>query len=375
MKRFIFIIVFLIILFFPKGLDVKAEDTKTAFILMEAGTKTVISEENSELLYDIGYLNKLMSLLLIAEDIETGKFRLDTMLTASDNIRNVKGAVIWLEPGDQLTVDELLRSVITGNANDAMIVLAEASERTVDSFVSRMNSRAFELGLRNTSYYDPCGYPGGKGRSTAHDTAVICAELSRYDSLTPYFQIWLDSVREGKTQLVSENRLSRNYRNHIGFKECHSEDTGYCIAEAGRNADDETFIAVVLHADDQDSVENKAKKLLRSGFSDYKSMTVGFPEEFLIPLKVEHGTANAVKVRVREEKKAVINRSAGEVANVAVFPEFITAPVRKGQIVGSVGFYAGKNLVTETDIIAAEEVCRLDFLFILRNSLTNLIKK
>ena len=133
-------------------------DSAEAYILVEAATGAVLAAKNADTPRNCGYLSKLMTLLLIAEDIETGKFRLDTELTASETVRGTKGAVIWLEPSDRLTVEELLKSVIIGNANDATTVLAEASERSIEGFVSRMNSEAFDMGLRNTAFYSPYGY-------------------------------------------------------------------------------------------------------------------------------------------------------------------------------------------------------------------------
>lgn len=127
------------------------EDAK-AYVLMEASTKTIIEEKNGNERLNAGYLGKLMTVLLIAEDIETGKFSAATELTASSNVTDTKGAVVWLEAGDKMTVDELLKSVIVGNANDAVTVLSESSEQSVEKFVMRMNSEAFDLGLRNTSF-------------------------------------------------------------------------------------------------------------------------------------------------------------------------------------------------------------------------------
>ena len=126
-----------------------------AYILAEASTGTVLAGENTDMELNCAYLSKLMSLLLIAEDIETGKFLLSTELTASQSVSGTQGAVIWLEPGDRLTVEELLKAVIIGNANDAMTVLAEASEKSVEAFVSRMNSEAFDMGLRGTAFFSP----------------------------------------------------------------------------------------------------------------------------------------------------------------------------------------------------------------------------
>lgn len=352
-----------------------AEEECRAYVLMEAKTQTVLEEYNSNTEYNIGYLSKLMSLLLIAEDLETGKFRIDTELTVPEHIYNIQGAVVWLEPGEQITVGELLKAVIIGNANDAMLTLAAASEQTIDGFVSRMNSRAFDLGLRNTAFYSPCGLPDEREHSTAHDIAVICAQLSRYEWLEQYFGIWRDTIRGGKTDVISENRLIRTYPQHIGFKECHSRLSGYCIAEGGRNEKGETYIAVVLGAADQDTAEPKVTRLLRKGFSEYKLSSAVFPGEFLLPVKVEHGTGSAVCIRMRKGSNVVIRRDAGEITSVSVLPESISAPVRKGQIVGKAGFYSGKILVAESDIISCDDIEELKWHHVFRNSLTNMFKK
>ena len=156
-----------------------------AYILAEASTGTVLAGENIDTELNCGYLSKLMSLLLIAEDIGTGKFLLSTELTASQSVSGTQGAVIWLEPGDRLTVEELLKAVIIGNANDAMTVLAEASEQSVEAFVSRMNSEAFDMGLRGTAFCSPYGYYDEREHSTARDIAEICRRLAEYETLRP----------------------------------------------------------------------------------------------------------------------------------------------------------------------------------------------
>jgi len=379
MNRFIAIIFSIVVLFLSlcndRIVEAAADEECRSYILIEAETRTVLEEYNSDCLYNPGYLSKLMSLLLIAEDIETGKLRLDTELTVPESVRDVRGAVVWLEPGERITVDELLKATITGNANDAMLTLVAASERTIDDFVSRMNSRAFDLGLRNTAFRSPCGLPDESEYSTTYDIAVICSQLSRYDSIRDYFGIWRDTVRDGKADIVSENRLTRTYPRHIGFKECHSELSGYCIAEGGRNENNETYIAVVLGAEDQDSAESIAKKLLRKGFLEYKLSSVVFPDEFLLPLKVEHGTASAVRIRMKDSRKVVIRRDAGEISTVAVLPELITAPVSKGQVAGKVGFYSGKTLAAESEIIICDDIEELKWHHVFRNSLTNMFKK
>ncbi len=345
-----------------------------AYILAEASTGTVLAGENIDAELNCGYLSKLMSLLLIAEDIETGKYMLTTELTASESVRGTQGAVIWLEPGDRLTVEELLKAVIIGNANDAMTVLAEASERSVEGFVSRMNSEAFDMGLRRTAFVSPYGYYDEREHSTAHDIAEICCALAKYDSLRPYFRTWRDFVKEGRTELVSENTLSRTYDRHIGFKASHSDTAGYCAAEGGVNGSGTCYIAVVLGAPDAETSLGTAKKLVNRGFSEYKVTATMFPDEMLKPMKVQGGTDQAVIIKLKGQTSIVVPKGVTEPLTVTVLPDHLTAPVRKGQKIGTAGFYSGKELVCETPIVAAEDVDRLSFGFVLHKTLFKLLK-
>ena len=350
--------------------DIQAQ----AYILAEASTGTVLAGENTDRELNCAYLSKLMSLLLIAEDIETGKFLLSTELTASQSVSGTQGAVIWLEPGDRLTVEELLKAVIIGNANDAMTVLAEASEKSVEAFVSRMNSEAFDMGLRGTAFFSPYGYYDEREHSTARDIAEICCKLARYETLRPYFRTWRDFVREGRTELVSENTLSRTYDRHIGFKACHSDAAGYCAAEGGMNGSGTCYIAVVLGAPDGETSLSAAKKLVNRGFGEYKVTATMFPDEMMKPMKVQGGTEQAVGIELSGQRNIVVPRGVNELATVTVLPEHLTAPVKKGQRIGTAGFYSGRELVCEAPIVAAEDVDELSFAFILRKTLLKLLK-
>lgn len=345
-----------------------------AYILAEVSTGTVLAGENTDRELNCAYLSKLMSLLLIAEDIETGKFLLSTELTASQSVSGTQGAVIWLEPGDRLTVEELLKAVIIGNANDAMTVLAEASEKSVEAFVSRMNSEAFDMGLRGTAFFSPYGYYDEREHSTARDIAEICCKLARYETLRPYFRTWRDFVREGRTELVSENTLSRTYDRHIGFKACHSDAAGYCAAEGGMNGSGTCYIAVVLGAPDGETSLSAAKKLVNRGFGEYKVTATMFPDEMMKPMKVQGGTEQAVGIELSGQRNIVVPRGVNELATVTVLPEHLTAPVKKGQRIGTAGFYSGRELVCEAPIVAAEDVDELSFAFILRKTLLKLLK-
>ena len=368
MKRIILIIasVLALVSVYPVQLSVAAKNevSAEAYVLTEASTGTVLDGKNADMRLNCGYLSKLMSLLLIAEDIETGKYGLDTELTVSESVRGTKGAVIWLEPNDSISVGELLKSVIIGNANDAMTVLAEASERSIEDFVSRMNSEAFDMGLRDTVFFSPYGYSDEREYSTAHDIAEICRMLSRFEFLRPYFCTWRDFVRGGKTELVNENVLSRTYERHIGFKACHSDDSGFCIAEGGVNPSGTRCIAVVLGASDAEASFSAAKKLINHGFSDYKVTATMFQDEMLMPIKVRGGEESAVQIRLKNQSRIVVPRAVKELGTVTVLPEYLSAPVKKEQRIGMAAFYSGKELVCEADIVATEDVERLSFKYI-----------
>lgn len=368
---------FVVLLTIVSPLYTIADDTTNsakAYVLMESSTQTVLDSENEDLRLNVGYLSKLMAILLIAEDIETGKFLMSTELTASQTVTGTKGAVVWLEAGDKMTVEELLKAVIIGNANDAVTVLAEKSEQTIENFVKRMNTEAFDLGLRNTAFYSPYGYYDEREYTTAHDLAVICSKLAKYEFLRPYFKTWRDFVKSGQTELVSENRLANSYERHIGFKAAHSDETGYNIAEGGMDETGSCYIAVVLGADNEDDMYKKAKSLLRSGFNDYKVTIAMFPDEMLMPMKIRGGCDSAVELRLRNQSRIVIPKSVSELSSTVVLPEYLTAPVKKGQIIGTAAFYSEKNLVCETDIIASDNVAKLSLAYVFKNILYNIYK-
>lgn len=354
--------------------QVSSEESTPAYILIETGTGAVLEENRSNDRVNAGYLTKLMSLLLIAEDIETGKYSLDTELTASQSVYGTKGSVVWLEPGDKMSVEELLKSVIIGNANDALTVLAEKSEQSVENFTARMNSEAFDYGLRDSAFYAPYGYYDEREYTTAHDIAVICSRLARYDFLEPYFKTWRDFVKEGQTELVSENTLARTYDRHIGFKAAHSEQSGYCIAEGGRSEDGTSYIAVVLGALDEDTSFSTAKKLVKKGFSDYKVTVPGFLDELMRPIQVKNGVDSAVELSLKTQQSVVVPKGVSELSNVIIVPEYVSAPLKKGQRVGTAGFYNGDTLVYETDIVVKNDVKRLSLWYVFKQMLLKLIE-
>lgn len=343
-----------------------SEPDVRAYVLIESATGTVIDGSNADKPMNVGYLSKLMTILLIGEDIRGGRYSEDDILTASDSVTGTKGSVIWLQNGDKLSVGELLKAVVVGNSNDAVTVLAENSEGNIENFVKRMNSRAFDLGLRNTAFYSPYGYYDEREHSSARDIALICAELYRLD--IPYFSIWRDFVKDGTVELVNENTLARTYERHVGFKAAHSEHSGYCIAEGGKSGDT-CYISVVLGADDEEASFGVAKQLIRRGFAENRVTATLFPDEGMRPIMVRKGEKSAVSLRIEDQEGVVVPKGADKLVTRTVLPEYLTAPVRSGDVVGMAGFYCGKELLCELPIVAAESSDRTTWQFVIRKLL------
>ena len=369
------LVLFILISFIFISADVTEFSEPEAYVLIEADTGTVINAKNEKTRMNAGYLSKLMSILVIAMYIDNGQLSISEELTASERVNGTKGSVIWLQSGDKLSVDELLKAVIIGNANDALTVLAEAVSGNIETFVMDMNAEAFELGLRDSYFVSPYGYADEREYTTAYDIALVCSELSKYDFLQPYFKTWRDFVKNQQVELVSENTLTRSYEPHIGFKACHSEDTGFFLAEGGRNSSGNTFVAVVFGAENEDVSFKKGKELLKEAFSKYRVVSTEFPEEMLVPIKVKNGVEPAVEIGIKRQGSAAVPKENKTIRAKVVIPEYITAPVREGQPVGAVAFYNGDTIVFETDIVTKSAVHKLSWNYVLKQTLLKMIEK
>ena len=258
-----------------------------------------------------------------------------------------------------MTVSDLLKAVIIGNANDAAAVLAEGVSGSVPAFVMEMNARAFDLGMHQTIFTNPQGYDDEKQCTTARDLAKLCQRLAKYETLQPYFQTWRDFLRGEATELVNENTFSRTYEGHIGFKASHTEQSGWCLAE-GATRNGMTCIAVVLNgAEDQRFAD--VKQLLKAGFSQYRVMQPLFSDEFLKPLTVKGGVSTAVRFTADDVHGVVVPKAEPDLTAVLQLPSYIEAPVQKGRKIGSVAFYNGDTMLYETALVTTEPVEAMTF--------------
>lgn len=326
--------------------------------LMEAQTGMLLGGTDADTVRAAGTQTKLMTVYLTAEGIASGSLLPDTQVITPPSAEGAPGATVWLRAGEKMTASDLLKAVIIGNANDACIALACRISGSERDFVRDMNAAAFSLGMRSTQFADSTGL-SDDNRTTAHDLALLCRALLQYDFLTPYFTAWRDFLRDGETELVTENRLVRSYEGILGLKAGHGEASGYTLALAAERSG-LCCIAVVLGCPDDDERFSAAKSLLAEGFSGYYVTAPDFSSEFMQPLRVRRGTASAVLTETGE-LLSVAARKGECISSVVVLPKYAEAPVRRGDPVGSAAFYSGESLIYEVPLYAAEDVPRRGF--------------
>lgn len=340
-------------------------------ILMETSSRQVLEEANSNVKMQVGTLNKLMVALLIAEKISDGELSLDTQLTTSTNAQGKEGATIWLLQGEKMSVQDLLKGMLIGNANDSTIVLAEYLGGSEEECISLMNERAKSLGMENTLFKNVCGYDQDGQYSTAYDMALLGCEFLKYDYLSEISSTYMDYLRDNATELVNENYLTRTYENLTGIKASHSELSGYSIvASAEKNGT--SYIVVALNCADKDERFSIAKKLLNKGFNSYVTAEPSFSSELMKPLKVKNGVDFAVMVEPKELKSITISKGSSDIENVMFLPEYVTAPIEKNQRVGEICFYIDDTMIYKTDLICSSSVQQMTFPRALKKLLNNL---
>lgn len=362
LRCYCFFAVVMVLAFLFGTVHVSAEEAPSvhhyASALMEAESGTLLGGTDPDAQVPIGSLTKLMTVYLAAEAVAEGSLTLQTMLTAPPSAQEEQGAVIWLTGGEKMSVEDLLKAVIIGNANDAAVTLAVQLAGSVSAFVGEMNAAAFSLEMRSTRFTD-CTGNSDANRSTARDIAKLCRILLKYDFLKPAFTTWRTFLRDGKTELVSENTLTRTYDGILGCKAGHGSACGYTLAIAAKT-DKMCCIAVVLGCDDENERFTYGKNLLSNGFSNFLVTTPDFQTEFLRPLPVTQGTARSVCLHT-DALLSIAAPIGAELSGVVVLPKYAEAPVRKEQPLGTVAVYCGDTLVYEVPLLAAEAVPRQSF--------------
>ena len=346
-----------------------------SYILMDYDTGTVLAESNSTESCPIASVTKVMTMLLCMEALQSGKISMDDMVTASEYACSMGGSQIYLEPGEQMSVEELLKSVAVGSANDASVVLAEHIMGSETAFVDAMNERAKALGMVNTHFVNCNGLDEDNHYSSAKDVAIMSRELLKHNAIHPFLSIWMDSVRNGEFGLTNTNKLIRFYNGAIGIKTGSTSNAKYCPSSAAtRNG--LTLIGVVLGAETTADRFETAKQLLNYGFSNYKIDTVIDEKISFGSVDVIKGKENSVNAITQSSFKRLGNKQSGNSTETkVVLNNNIKAPVNKGDIIGKVEIVENSKKIGEVNLVADKSVLRLNFIDIFGKLLANVMLK
>lgn len=351
-------------------LEIKAKSA----ILMEPNTGNILYESNSDEVLAPASITKIMSLLLVMEAIDKGMFDLETVISASEHACSMGGSQIWLEPGESMTVDDLLKAAVVASANDATVALGEAVAGSEEGFVAMMNARAKELGMLNTNFVNATGLDAKGHVTTAHDVALMSCELIKHDLIKKYSTVWMDTLRDGKSELVNTNKLVRFYKGTTGLKTGTTSTAGYCLS-ATAERDGMELVAVVMGGETSPDRFNGAKKLLDYGFANYTFTRIDSGLESGLTVPIANGTAEKAEVRSDGVLNVLLQRTADQnIEREVVFNKNIKAPVKKGDVLGTVNISIGGEPVGEIEITAACDVDKITFGFVLKNLLTGLFK-
>ena len=336
-------------------LDIKAKSV----VLMEPNTGKVLYESNSDEKLPPASITKIMSLLLEMEAIDRGDISLETVVTASEHACSMGGSQIWLEPGETLTVNDLLKAAVIASANDACVALGETVAGSEEGFVALMNERAKELGMTNTHFVNCTGLDAEGHLTTAYDVALMSGALIKHDLIKDYSTVWMDTLRDGKSELVNTNKLVRFYEGTTGLKTGTTSTARYCLsATAERNGLE--LVAVVMAGESSNDRFGGAKKLLDYGFANYNysSIDAGLKEK--TELEVLKGTQKAVEVLPQGNLNVLLPKSAsGKIERKTALSENVTAPVKKGDVLGTVTVTLNGEQLGEIPLVAKEDVERL----------------
>ncbi|MDR0944521.1 MAG: serine hydrolase [Ruminococcus sp.] len=376
-KRFHGLFLSLVIFFASSisiGADSAEEAPKHSEFLFEIDTNTPLYGVNENVGLPVGVLNKLMTVLVAAQMIESGEIAVTDTVSAPSSVM-VKGASIWLEPGDEITIDELLRGVIIGNANDAAVTLRSVIDRHEIDFMAAQEEIVKLLSLSSTSFTNEHGYTEPEKQiSSASDLSKIVTALSEYEFSENYFRTKLDYVRDGNAQLVNSNRIVQRSKDAIGYKFGYAKETGYCLA-AAKDRDGVRYGVILLGFDDEDKMYARANELLDFGYENFSSIEPQIPIELPQSLPVKGAMVDSVPINVSEPGKIVVhNESKSELKAVIALPDYIYAPAKKDDIVGEIHYYLDDKVIYRLTIHVSEDVNKLsigNILLILTNSIFN----
>jgi len=343
------------------GRAAEPEIAAPSAVLMEAATGTVLYEKNSHERLAPASVTKVMTLLLVMEALEAGRISWDDTVIASETAAAKGGSQVYLEPGEEMTMDEMLKSVVVSSANDCATALAEHIAGSEAAFVDMMNQRARELGMADTNFVNCTGLDdeaaAAEHLTSAYDIALMSRALLAHEEIRKYTTIWMDTVRNGEFGLANTNKLVRFYQGTTGLKTGYTSSAGHCLSASAQREGVE-YIAVVLHCSSSGERFQSAKQLLDHGFANY-TLARPDPEAVIPPLPVLMGVEKTVTPVAADESPVLVEKSrlSGVTTQVTVDPE-VRAPVEAGQRLGTMTMASEGQVLAEIPLVAPAAIAR-----------------
>jgi hypothetical protein len=339
-------------------------------LALDCGAACLIEQNSGLIIYDYNMheklrpasVTKIMSLLLIMEALDSGKIQLTDKIPCTEDAAKMGGSQIWLDVRETLTVEEMLKAICVVSANDCVVAMADYLEGSQDAFVKKMNQKAQELGMNDTTFKNCHGIDEDGHLTSAYDIAIMSRELlMNHPSITKYTTIWMDSLRDGKSSLVNTNKLVRNYNGCTGLKTGSTSIALYNLsASATRN--NLSLIAVVLKAPTPAIRFSNAQKLLDYGFSNYSVTSFGKKGDVIKSVEIKKGTSSSVDAILENDAEVLMsNGNSKDITQEIKLDDTFTAPILEGQKLGEVEFSINGNVVSTVNLVANKSSDKLSF--------------
>lgn len=368
MKRILLIVISYMILLSQFSLktanaeerQVELADNAKSAILMEQDTGTILYEKHIHEPLPPASMTKVMTMLLIMEALESGKITLDEKVRASEHAASMGGTQIFLEEGEEMTVEDLLEGIAIGSANDASVALAEHIAGSEEAFVKMMNDKAKEIGLKNTKFQNCTGLPADDHYSSAYDMALLARELLKYEDITKYtgqYESYLREDTDKKFWLVNTNRLVRFYEGADGIKTGYTRAAKYCLtATAKKNG--MRVIAVIFSAPTSKERNRQVAKMFDYAFSQYETKPIYKKGEMVGEAVIQKGEKRTVKTKTMNPVSILMKRGSKmeDVKTEITYETPLKAPIKEGDKIGKITVYEKGKKVSEIDLVATETV-------------------
>ena len=375
MKKFMLFLILLFVFITPISAEDLTLNAKSS-ILIEASTGKILYEKNKDERYAPASMTKMMSLVIIMDNIYNGNLRLDEMVKTSKNASGMGGSQIFLKEGEEMSVDDMLKGITIGSANDATVALAERIAGSEEAFVKIMNEYAKKLGLKNTHFKNCTGLDENDHYSSAYDMSVIARELVKHEKILNYssiYETYLRSDTDNKFWLVNTNKLVRFYKGVDGLKTGYTDTAGYCLT-ATINKDNMRVIAVVMGEDSSTTRNGEVSGLLDYAYNLYKKDTYITKEEVLGNAKVEKGNVEYANI-VTIDDISIINKKEYKRGEIKFELDLknLKAPIKKGDVVGKIKVIENGNIISEADVTVDKNIDKAGYFTMFIRNLKEII--